>query len=233
MNSYLAYVNGLGGGSEVQEWVTSTLAKRAARTPLEQTEAEHVLDYLMSPVAPKRLRRMSYDQAKAAAEKWSKANQKKGRDIAEGTSDVEVIHDFMNGTRIVRLLTKAAFQREGFLMSHCVGGYNPDSQDVHIYSYRDAKNMPHATFEVRRQQKEITQIKGKGNGAIHPRYINPILTFLQTIGIKVRPHDMKNLGYLHVPQPMLELVLMVENAEKEIQTILGERYVYWSEAVSA
>lgn len=230
MNQYLTYVNGLGGSDEVIEWVKTTLAKRAERAPLDQTEAEHILDYLMSDAAPKRLRRMSYNQALLSADKWTKASQKKGRDIKESDSDVELIHDFMDGTRIVRLLTKEAFQREGFLMSHCVGGYNPNSTDVHIYSYRDKKNMPHATFEVRKNQKEITQIKGKGNGAIHPRYINPILTFLQTIGIKVRPNDMKNLGYLHVSKEMLELVLMVEGAEKELQTILGEKYVYWSEA---
>lgn len=228
MTLYLEYVNGLGGSSEVLEWVSTVLTKQGTKRTLDQTEAEHVLDYLLSPVAPQRLRRMSYADAKIAADKWSAANQKKGRNIQESAADVEVIHDFMDGARIVRLLTKPALQREGFLMSHCVGGYNPDSKDIHIYSYRDKSNMPHATFEVRRTQKEITQIKGKGNGAIHPRYINPILAFLLSIGIKVRPGDMKNLGYHHVPKDMLDLVLMVDNAAKEIRPILGESYVYWA-----
>ncbi len=227
MNGYIEYVKGMGGSAEVQGWVETVLAKQCARRRVEQTEAEHILDYLISPAAPGRLRKMSYADAKVAADKWSAANQKKGRNIQESVADVEIIHDFMDGTRIVRLLTKGALQREGFLMSHCVGGYNPDSPEIHIYSYRDKNNMPHATFEVRREKKEITQIKGKGNGAIHPRYINPILTFLQSLGILVRPGDMKNLGYYHIPKTMLALVLQVEGAEKEIRPILGESYVYW------
>lgn len=230
MTLYLEYVTGLGGSSGVREWVETTLARQCAKAVLHQIEAEHVLDYLMSDAAPPRLRRMSYAQAKVAADKWSAANQKKGRSIKESESDVETIHDFMDGTRIVRLLTKPALQREGFLMSHCVGGYDPASQEVHIYSYRDSKNLPHATFEVRKQAQEITQIKGKGNGAIHPRYINPILTFLLSIGIKVRPSDMRNLGYHHVPKDMLDLVLQVEGASKEVRPILGESYVYWASA---
>lgn len=228
MKLYIDYVSGLNGSAEVTEWVTTVLAKRAKKSSLDQTEAEHVLDYLMSASAPQRLRRMSYADAKIAADKWSAANQKKGRNIHESADEVETIHDFMDGTRIVRLLTQPAFQREGFLMSHCVGGYDPKSKDVHIYSYRDKGNMPHATFEVRRQAKEITQIKGKGNGAIHPRYINPILTFLKSIGIQVRPGDMKNLGYHHVPKDVIDLVLMVDGAEKEIRPILGESYIYWA-----
>lgn len=227
MDLYISYVNGLNGNDDVRNWVNTVLAKRARRQHLDQTEAEHILDYLMSDAAPTRLRKMSYEQAHSNAAKWSAANQKKGRNIEESANDVEIIYDFMDGTRIVRILTKNALQREGFLMSHCVGGCDPNSKNVHIYSYRDKKNMPHATFEVRRQEKEITQIKGKGNGAIHPRYINPILQFLMAIGIKIRPRDMKNLGYHHIPKDIMEFVLMVENAKEQIHVILGENYAYW------
>jgi hypothetical protein len=120
------------------------------------------------------------------------------------SGDIETVHDFLDGTRIVKLLSKKAYQREGYYMSHCVGGYEPDKST--IYSYRDKNNEPHATFEVAKSGNEILQVKGKGNGSIHPRYINPILTFLKIIGLEVRPSEMKNLGYLSVV-PELEKIL--------------------------
>ncbi len=70
-----------------------------------------------------------------------------------------------------------------------------------IYSYRDSKNIPHATFEVKRkdglinQINQINQIKGKGNGPIHPKYIHPILAFLKSIGMNIRPNDMSYIEY--------------------------------------
>lgn len=233
MKYYLDYINALGGNAEVSTWVEIVLAKRTERANaalglLDQSEVEHILDYLLSPTAPSRLRRMSYEQAKTSADKWSKANQKHGRDIVETAADVETIHDFGDGARIVRLLTKNAFKREGFLMSHCVGGYNPDSKEIHIYSYRDKKNIPHATFEVQKKNTQIAQIKGKGNGPIHPRYIHPILAFLQSIGFKVRAGEMVNLGYYHVPSEMVETVCLYDGAKEQLQSIFGEKYLYWS-----
>lgn len=229
MKYYLDYVKAIDDGdAEVCDWINTVLENQAKRGPLDQAEVEHILDYLVSDAAPSRLRRMSYYQAKAAAEKWSKANQKHGRDIIETETDVEVIHPFEDGSRIVRLLTKNAYQREGFLMSHCVGGYNPSSQDFHIYSYRDKKNIPHATFELRKNGNQIVQIKGKGNGSIHPRYIHPILAFLQKVGVKVRSSEMGNLGYHHVPRENMDLIEMIKGAREQLQDIMGEKYLYWS-----
>lgn len=228
MKYYLDYAKALGASGEVSEWIGAVLAKRSEQKGLDKTEAEHVLDYLASGSAPARLRRMSYEQAKTSADKWSKANQKHGRNITEKASDVETIHDFYDGSRIVRLLTKNALQREGFLMSHCVGGYNPDSEDIHIYSYRDKKNIPHATFEVQKKNSQIAQIKGKGNGPIHPRYIHPILTFLQSIGLNVRAGEMANLGYHHIPEEIIHLVRAIDGSKQQIQNIFGEKYLYWS-----
>lgn len=228
MKYYLDYVNALGGNQEILEWIETVLKKRSRRSSLEQAETEHVLDYLLSESAPTRLKRMSYDQAKMAADHWSKANQKRGRNLIETESDLETIHAFEDGSKIVRLLTKTAFQREGFMMAHCVGGYNPTSQDVHIYSYRDKKNIPHATFEIRKKDAQIVQIKGKGNGSIHPRYIHPIVTFLKKMGINVRSSEMANLGYYHIPGEVLEFLNQIVGAKEEVQEIFGEKYLYWS-----
>ena len=220
------YAEGLGANQEVSQWVNTTLAKTLKKRSVAQGDAEHIIDYLMSPSAPKRLQRMSYVQALIASAKWSQASQKKGRNLTDSSEDIETIHDFLNGTRIVKLKTKSALQREGFLMSHCVGGYNPESKETEIYSYRDEKNIPHATFEVKRNAKEITQIKGKGNGAIHPKYVYPILAFLNTLGIQVRPNDMKNLGYHHLKSPLDSFIENLKGAKEKIQVILGEKYIY-------
>jgi hypothetical protein len=186
---------------------------------------EHILDYLASPAAPARLQKMSVADAKRKSDEWSKANQKKGRDLIDTKEDLETIHDFGDGTRIVKLKTRKALQREGFLMSHCVGGWNI-GDNIQIYSYRDADNMPHATFEVHKSDGQINQIKGKGNGPIHPKYINPILEFLKAIGMEVRPKDMVNLGYYHIHEDHLEFLKKIEKAWKQVVMIGGEVYAY-------
>ena len=191
-----------------------------------ESELEHVLDYLNSSAAPKRLLKMSVVDAKRLAAAWSKSNQKKGKGFKDTDTDIEVVHDFNNGTRIVRLKSKAALQREGRLMAHCVGGYDVTNTECLIYSYRDEKNMPHATFEVRKAGREIVQIKGKGNGPIHPKYIHVILSFLSTIGMTIRPNDMKNLGYYVVADEHLVFIKSLLGSEKQVTVIHGINYAH-------
>lgn len=222
----IEYAKQIGASKEVLGWCETVLAARAKKKAVDQTEAEHIIDFLISDAAPKRLRKMSYAQAKSGADKWTKAQQKKGRDLVDSPEDLEAIHDFGDGTKIVKLLTKKAYQREGFFMAHCVGSYAPESMTV--YSYRDAKNEPHATFEVAKSDGEIRQIKGKGNGPIHPRYIDPILTFLKAIGMDIRPHDMKNLGYTHVNEEAKEILAMFVDRDGKpapLVEIRGETYL--------
>lgn len=222
------YAQSLNANDEVLGWLRTTGKKELMRwreAPW-QGSLEHIIDYFVSGAAPKRLQKMSFADAKRKATEWSATNQKKGRGLTDGPDDLEVVHDFLNGTRIVRLKTKKALQREGFLMSHCVGGYSPDSESCHIYSYRDSRNMPHATFEVQKRSNEIVQIKGKGNGVIHPKYIHPILAFLKAIGMEVRPNDMVNLGYHHIQKEHLEFLKNFEAAQKQIVMISGEAYAF-------
>lgn len=218
------YASHLNASSEVLNWLRTTGKKALKTSP--QAAVEHVLDFLVSSAAPVRLQKMSFVDAQRKAADWSKANQKKGRGIIDGADDLEVIHDFLDGTKIVKLKTKKAFEREGFLMGHCVGGYNSDSAESHIYSYRDSKNMPHATFEVQKQNNEIMQIKGKGNGAIHPKYIHPILAFLKAIGMSIRPSDMVNLGYHHIQKEHVAFLQRYEKANEQIVMISGEAYAF-------
>ena len=153
----IEYARAIRARQEVLDWCSTVLVAAQKKKQLGQAEIEHIIDYLASDAAPKRLRKMSYSQAKISAEKWTKAQQKKGRHIVETDADTETIHDFLDGTRIVKLLTKNAYQREGFFMSHCVGAYDPESTTV--YSYRDSKNKPHATFEVSKSAGKIVSFE--------------------------------------------------------------------------
>jgi len=220
------YATGINASQEVCEWLKTVGKKALYKKQATVGETEHVLDFLNSDAAPVRLRRMSFQDAKRKSVEWSERNQKKGRDLIDSSEDLELIHDFLDGKKIVRLKTKKAFQREGFLMNHCVGGYDNASQDCLIYSYRDSQNMPHATFEIRKEDNEIVQIKGKGNGPIHPKYIHPILSFLKSVGMDIRPSDMSNLGYHHIHKSHIEFLKTIEAAWKQVTMINGEAYAH-------
>lgn len=220
------YAKQLNANEEILLWLTTTGKKALKTEKADASSLEHILDFFVSTAAPRRLQKMSIVDAKKKAEEWSKANQKKGRDLIDGDEDIETLHAFPDGTKIVRLKTKKALSREGFLMSHCVGGYDVNRENCHIYSYRDAENFPHATFEVSKLDNEIIQIKGKGNGPIHPKYIHPILAFLKAIGMDVRPTDMINLGYHHIHKDHVEFLQNIVGANEQMATINGETYAF-------
>lgn len=220
----LAYTKHLNASQEVLSWLSTTGSKALKTSKASESELEHILDYLVSSAAPKRLQKLSITDAKRKTAEWTKANQKHGKGLKDGPEDIKVIHDFLDGTKIVQLCTKQALQREGFLMSHCVGSYSPETST--IYSYRDASNMPHATFEVAKHGGEIMQIKGKGNGSIHPKYIHPILAFLQAIGFNIRPTDMKNLGYYHIPENLIAHYSQLDGFDKQTVVIAGHIYAF-------
>lgn len=226
IEQYLKYANGMGASDEVISWINLVLpAYFRKHNGIAKYNFEHIIDFLVSSSAPKRLLKMSIKQAHESAEKWSKANQKKGSNIVDGPSDIKLIHEYKDGSCIVKLISQNAYKREGFLMSHCLGGYSVKN-DIDIYSYRDKKNMPHATFEVRKRGGEITQIKGKGNGPIHPKYIMPILDFLESIGKKPRPSEMINLGYYYIDKAHYDFVMSLADAKKQIAVIHGEMYAH-------
>ena len=180
------YAEGMGAKKDVLKWIDTHVPKDAS-----QQEAEHVVDYLCSDKRPKRLSKASYEHMKQNTDKWVKAMNKKGAAIKELKKDTKVILDFEDGFKIVQLIGENAYKREGFLMRHCVAGYY--GKDDEVYSLRDKKNMPHATFSGSSQQ-----IKGKGNGCINPKYIKYVVEFLEYMKIGVRDSEMGNLGYVNV-----------------------------------
>lgn len=179
---------------KVVNWIDKNLANYLKKNEENQSEIEHILDYLNSDKAPTRIKYMSYDEAKSGADKWMKTLIKKAANIVETEQDTEITFDFKNGMKLVKLVGKAAFAREGHLMSHCVSSYS-NKTSSYIYSLRDKRNMPHCTIEVLKTGKEINQIKGKGNGSIHPKYAPYVIKSLEKIGKKLKGHDMTYLGY--------------------------------------
>ena len=135
---------------------------------------------------------MSYKEALANTDKWNKSLIKKGMNIVEDKKDTEIIKDFGDGFKIVKLIGKNAYEREGFLMRHCVSSYF--GKETEVYSLRDSKNIPHCTME------KNMQIKGKGNGSINPKYIKYIVDFLEEVGMKVNDIEMGNLGYVNIKE---------------------------------
>lgn len=178
---------------EVKLWVSRNLKNYLEKNAENRDEIEHIIDYLNSPEAPPRLQKMSYLQAKSNADKWLKSQVKKGKTIDEKESDVEVFLDFGDGFKIVKLIGENAYKKEGFLMGHCVASYYQGRSE--IYSLRDKNCNPHATIEVIIERGRINQVKGKGNGSIHPLYIRYILAFFSQINLEVESYELGRLGY--------------------------------------
>ena len=185
----IIYAKGLGAEEHIVEWIDKRITKELAKNI---SECEHIIDYLISGEAPKRLERATYKQIKANTDKWNRSLIKKGNNISEEEDvDYKTILDFEDGFKFVKLISQNAYQREGNLMRHCVASYY--GRDVDIYSLRDKNNQPHCTIE------KDNQIKGKGNGDISPRYIKYVVDFLEHLDIKVRDVEMEHLGYRVAP----------------------------------
>ncbi len=184
--------------SEIQMWLSTTLNKYLIKNEENQTEIEHIIDFLESDMAPVRLKRMSYIQAKASTEKWTQLLQKRGATIEETDNDTIPFIQYKSGFKFVQLKSENSFKREGSLMSHCVASYY-GKKDIKVYSLRDLFNKPHCTIEVVGDDS-IEQIKGKGNGSIHPNYITYVVSFLKKLGMDVKSNELKNLGYVNVDE---------------------------------
>jgi hypothetical protein len=224
MDQLLEYAKSLNSSEEVIHWLKTAGAKSIKTNKTNVSELEHVIDWFNSSDAPKRLQKMSVVDAKRLSSQWMEKNKSKGSKLADSPDDIKKFMKFDDESSIVVLQTKKAFEREGFLMSHCVGGYSVrDGYD--IYSLRDKDNNPHATFEVAKSSDNILQVKGKGNGPIHPKYIHRVLEFLKKIGMSIRPSEMINLGYYHIHEKHLEFVKNKVRKGEQVIELSGDFYL--------
>ena len=211
LNKYLEYAKFMGCDSDVLDWINTHLKSYLANNKENQTKIEHILDYFASNARPKRISRMSYEQAKSNTKKWNKSLIKRGKNITETDSDIEVVLNFNDGFKFVKLKSQRAYEREGNLMRHCVASYY--GRDVNVYSLRDEDNKPHCTIE------EDRQIKGKGNGCISPKYIKYVVEFLENLGMSVSDSEMSNLGYINIETLLPKL-------SKTHNNIFRNKYIY-------
>jgi len=187
----------LAKNDEVRYWISHNLKNYLEKNVENISEIEHIIDFLHSDAAPKRLKKMSYREANESAVRWVKTMVKKGSKLEDVEDvDYDVVLDFNDGFKLVKLKSKLAFDREGSLMAHCVSSYFDKTSE--IYSLRDSRNMPHCTMEIPLGAEYFNQCKGKGNGAIHNKYIGYVLKTMEHFKITIRDSEMINLGYFNL-----------------------------------
>jgi len=210
---------------ETKTYISTTIAAWLRKHPeTPQGEVEHVLDYLESAKAPPRFLKMPYTVAKEQSKKWVEQQNKKSGGIVETDEDTKIIMiSKKTGMRFVQLIGEAAFKREGLLMSHCVASYYGKS-GTKVYSLRDSNNNPHCTIEVT-GESQVQQIKGKGNGSIHPNYIKYVLKILKYFKMPVRDSELSNLGYNYYSP---EYMAYFDQCYKDYKyiTFNNKKYVY-------
>lgn len=219
------YAKSLNSSQDVISWLETAVSAALKKEKIKEDEVEHIIDWMCSSDAPKRLLKMSVVDAKRKAHEWSEKNKKKGHGLEDSPDDLSTFMTFDDGFKIVELLTQKAYQREGSLMSHCLGGYSVKS-NVSMYSLRDEKNNPHCTFEVSKDGESVLQIKGKGNGSIHPKYVYKVIYFLKKNGMDIRPSEMKNLGYYHIPKEHVNFAKMFKSLDCKIVDVFSESYAF-------
>lgn len=157
-----------------------------------------VYDYLMFRVERgDNIERMSVPDAIRLSNQWHNSVARKN--LVDTENDIKTVMDFGDGYKVVRLLTANALDRESAMCSHCVGkgGYDAlvATGTVKIFSLRDRENTPLATIEV--SGKKITQVKGKGNGAVNEDVHNHVMKFILGAGLQLA-QDHTNLGLSRV-----------------------------------
>lgn len=150
-------------------------------------EINHIVDYFatLDQNDLRKIDRESYKTIKDKVREWdrelasSSGDSKKEDDmkktLVDGT-DYRVVSTYPGGLKWVYLLNDKAKQVEGDVMGHCVGRGGYSKAD--IYSLFDSKNRSHVTIEANDNNKEIKQIKGKGNRAPIDKYLPVTIEFV-------------------------------------------------------
>jgi len=102
----------------------------------------------------------------------------------------ESVMTFPDGSRIVRLLTPEALDRESGMMGHCVGRGSYDKrlkqEKTIIYSLRDREGNAHVTFEARADGNKLLQCTGKQNAPPAARYMPQVRAFIESRGFVLK-----------------------------------------------
>ena len=150
-------------------------------------EIGHIVDYFVT-LEPNELRKIDREPYSTILQKvrdWdrelaSASSDTKTEDVLKATlvrgTDYDIKMELPGGLKWVYLKTDESKKIEGDVMGHCVGrgGY----KKADIYSLWDSKNRSHVTIEANDIQKQIKQIKGKGNKAPVEKYVPASIIFV-------------------------------------------------------
>lgn len=182
------------------QWITLVLSSYVKKHKPEEAEVEHVKDFLRFNSTFKVSTRLSYLAVKDKAEKWVKKLNEKNKNLKE-SGRVELAFDFKNGLKLLRLANQTAKDWEGKQMGHCVASYRDHEG---IYSLRDEFELPHCTLEI--SKGTAVQIKGKANKEVALKYHPFIIKSLALLECKLKPTDLKNIGYREVKDSVYEIL---------------------------
>ncbi len=156
-------------------------------TQQDNIEAQRILE---------KVPKLTIPMAIEKSEQWTEWLNKQASGI-EDEQGLESVMTFKDGYRIVKLISKDCYDREGKLMQHCVASFynaraarmgrmNPTvgSRQRVIYSLRDPENEPHVTMEIRGQ--EITSIQGKQNKTPIAKYRSYVRKFIIKFGLTMK-----------------------------------------------
>lgn len=116
------------------------------------------------------------------------------KSLKKGT-DYKIIDDSFEDILIVQLKSEKAATVEGSIMKHCITSYGRDIAQGKslIYSVRNKKMVPVATFEMSKTGKRAVQVKGPHNSTIKPIYHDSIREYFKKNKISVSG-DSRNFG---------------------------------------
>ncbi len=189
--------------AESPDWMKRALEKgeevfSVILTKSFMDKVKHAIDFLVSADAPSDLTRLTVPEAIKQSEKWVKSLVKKSKGATVGQAELFYEHD--DGFYWVELKDAEALNYEGNKMGHCVGSY---CQQVNlgksrILSLRDLKDEPHCTIEI--NQNWISQIKGKQNKAVIPKYHRYVQELLEKklSGFNADSREVENVGLIYV-----------------------------------
>jgi hypothetical protein len=188
MNKYLQFIKEFHNNNQREiDFINNQLSRYLKESQENQTEIENILDYIYSNPRSD----ISKIWYKTILEKTEKRHKKlqsvSSKDNEVEWKDYEIILDFKDWFKFVKLISKSCYNREWKLMSHCVASYY--WRNTNIYSLRDKQNKPHCTIE------EWQQIKWKWNWKIDPKYVDYVVKFLEKLWMTVWENEMKNLWY--------------------------------------
>ena len=146
----------------------------------------------------------TFEQALSAAQEWHEKlaenlvkKQNAQQILSKSLIGAEFVMNLPNNMTAYRLTTPEALDFESEYMGHCVGsgGYDKNVKNgtTQIYSIRDERGEPHATFEVR--NNTIQQCKGKQNKAPVAKYMPAIQEFIKSKKFELGG-DTKNTGLI-------------------------------------